>query len=315
VVIGGGRGYSGIELREMHHFTYVSICVKYMIFLLNFIFWLFGGLLLGIGIYAFKDKWEEANGWVRLESIYDFIFNISLVMIFAGMTIFVVSFSGCLGALRENTFLLKFYSMCLLLFFLMEMTVGESSRCPRACFQAPNANFHGNFLSPTAAIICFVFPQYMNTFLEKQFTDKIIHSYREDPDLQNFIDFAQQEFKCCGLSNAGYQDWSKNEYFNCSSPSVEKCGVPYSCCINATDISSGLVNIMCGYNVQGAPVPEARKRIWTSGCIEIVRVWAERNLYVIAGIALGIALIQLLVIYLAKTLEGQIELQKSRWSA
>lgn len=107
----------------------------------------------------------------------------------------------------------------------------------------------------------------------------------------------------------------KNEYFNCSSPSVEKCGVPYSCCINATDISSGLVNIMCGYGVQETPVPEARKRIWTSGCIEIVRVWAERNLYVIAGIALGIALVQLLVIYLAKTLEGQIELQKLRWSA
>lgn len=96
---------------------------------------------------------------------------------------------------------------------------------------------------------------------------------------------------------------------------MEKCGVPYSCCINATDISSGLVNIMCGYGVQETPVPEARKRIWTSGCIEIVRVWAERNLYVIAGIALGIALVQLLVIYLAKTLEGQIELQKLRWSA
>lgn len=45
-------------------------------------------------------------------------------------------------------------------------------------------------------------------------------------------------------------DWSKNEYFNCTSPSVEHCGVPFSCCINATDISSGLVNIMCGYGVQ-----------------------------------------------------------------
>lgn len=60
---------------------------------------------------------------------------------------------------------------------------------------------------------------------------------------------------------------------------------------------------------------EAAKKVWTSGCIEIVRVWAERNLYTIAGIALGIAISQLLVIYLAKTLEGQIDLQKSRWSS
>ncbi|XP_030563081.1 tetraspanin-33-like [Drosophila novamexicana] len=292
---GVGVGYYGIEVRDMHqrisyphHFTFVSSCVKYMIFILNFMFWLFGGLLLGIGVYAFKDKWEEANGWVKLENIYDVVLNISLVMIITGIVIFVVSFAGCLGALRENTCLLKFYSMCLLIFFLMEMAI---------------------------AIICFVFPQNMNSFLEDQFTDKIIHSYRDDPDLQNFIDFAQQEFKCCGLSNAGYQDWSKNEYFNCSSPSVEKCGVPYSCCMNATDISSGLVNIMCGYGVQEHSVAAASKLIWTSGCIEIVRVWAERNLYTIAGIALGIALVQLLVIYLAKTLEGQIELQKSRWAA
>lgn len=70
---------------------------------------------------------------------------------------------------------------------------------------------------------------------------------------------------------------------------------------------------MCGYKVQMYPVSEASKKVWTNGCIDIVRSWAERNLYTIAGIALGVALSQLFVIYLAKTLEGQIELQKSRW--
>nr|CAD7396676.1 unnamed protein product [Timema cristinae] len=106
------------------------------------------------------------------------------------------------------------------------------------------------------------------------------------------------QFRCCGLSSEGHMDWAKNEYFNCTSPSVERCGVPFSCCMNATDIS----------------VAEAGKKVWTSGCIEIVRSWAEKNLYTIAGFALGIALSQLFVIYLAKTLEGQIDLQKSRWN-
>lgn len=176
--------YYGIQARAMHprpNFTYVSSCVKYMIFLLNFVFWLFGGLLMGIGLYAFMDKWQ-ATGWIRLETFYDVILNISLVMVIAGVVVFSVSFAGCLGALRENTCLLKFYSMCLLLFFLLEMAI---------------------------AVVGFVFPQNMHTFLEDSFTDKIIHSYRDDPDLQNLIDFAQQEFKCCGLSNAGYQDWGK----------------------------------------------------------------------------------------------------------
>lgn len=43
------------------------------------------------------------------------------------------------------------------------------------------------------AIVGFVFPHSMQSMLEENFTDKIIHTYRDDLDLQNFIDFAQQE--------------------------------------------------------------------------------------------------------------------------
>ncbi|KAK3918683.1 Tetraspanin-33, partial [Frankliniella fusca] len=265
--------------RRLHEFNHVSLCVKYMIFFLNFIFWLFGGLLIGIGLYAFVDKWQDKE-FVKVENIYDVILNVSLVMILAGGVVFIVSFAGCVGALRENTCLLKFYSLCLLVFFLLEMAV---------------------------AIMGFVFPHTMQSLLEETLSDKIIHMYREDDDLKNFIDFAQQEFRCCGLSSEGYMDWSKNEYFNCSSPSVERCAVPYSCCINATDISAKWAS---KHHVW---VAEASNLVWASGCIEVVRAWAERNLYFIAGVALGVALSQLLVIYLAKTLEGQIELQKSRW--
>lgn len=39
----------------------------------------------------------------------------------------------------------------------------------------------------------FVFPHTMQAMLEESFTDKIIHTYRDDVDLQNLIDFAQQE--------------------------------------------------------------------------------------------------------------------------
>lgn len=78
---------------------------------------LFGGLLIGIGLYAFVDKWQ-LTGWVRLETVYDVILNVSLVMVIMGGIIFIVSFAGCVGALRENTCLLKFVSIAGSVLFL-----------------------------------------------------------------------------------------------------------------------------------------------------------------------------------------------------
>lgn len=43
------------------------------------------------------------------------------------------------------------------------------------------------------ATIGFVFPQKVTGILEKHLTSKLIEFYREDPDLQNIIDFTQQE--------------------------------------------------------------------------------------------------------------------------
>lgn len=43
------------------------------------------------------------------------------------------------------------------------------------------------------AVAGFVFPHTMQSLLDETFTDKIITSYREDPDLQNLIDFGQKK--------------------------------------------------------------------------------------------------------------------------
>lgn len=45
------------------------------------------------------------------------------------------------------------------------------------------------------AILCFVFPTKVEGFLSGRITDNFIKKYREDPDLQNFIDFLQMEVR------------------------------------------------------------------------------------------------------------------------
>lgn len=281
-------------------FTYISGCVKYTMFFFNFIFWLMGLLLIGIGIYAIMDKWSSGEAF-KLNTIFDVIFNVGFLLLLIGVVVFIVSFAGCIGALRENMCLLRFYSFCLLLFFLAEMLV---------------------------IALGFIYPHKLTDFLEKELSLKLIESYRDDLDFQNIIDLIQQDFECCGLSSNGYEDWNNNEYFQCTdeiqdNPSVERCGVPYSCCHVDKD-SIVPLNLMCGFQVRssekekksgkGKDETEVMTRINTRGCIETIEGLINNNLYTVGGVAIGIALSQLLVIWLARTLEGQIESQKGLWS-
>ncbi|KAI9556927.1 tetraspanin-33 [Daphnia magna] len=278
---------SGYGRRRGRNINHINVCVKYTIFFFNFVFWLLGGIFVGVGLYAFFEKWK-GTGYSLVLNAEQMILDISIIMLIVGFVMFTVSFAGCVGALRENSCLLKFYSACLLLFFIAELAL---------------------------ATLGFVFPQKVTGILEKHLTSKLIEFYREDPDLQNIIDFTQQEFKCCGLSQSGYLDWSQNEYFNCTktNPSVERCAVPFSCCRNPADINTGLINVMCGYEAQQLTELEAAKKIHISGCISIIEMWVYGNLYIIAGIATVVAFAQLFVIFLARTLEGQIQRQKSLW--
>lgn len=276
-------------------FTYISACVKYTMFFFNFLFWLSGLLLVAVGIYAALDKWSSGEAF-KLETIFDVMFNIGFLLMIIGGVVFLISFAGCIGALRENMCLLRFYSLCLLIFFLAEMTL---------------------------LALSFIYPNKLTEFLETELSEKLIQRYRDDLDFQNLIDLVQQDFECCGISSEGYQDWSKNEYFNCTknkedNPSVERCGVPYSCCHAQPE--GTLVNLMCGFEVQSPPgVPlkdtaDVLEKINIRGCIPTIQTLIENNLYTVGGIAIAIALSQLLVIWLSRTLEGQIESQKALWN-
>ena len=46
------------------------------------------------------------------------------------------------------------------------------------------------------------------------------------------------QFQCCGVGQDGFKDWNNNMYFRCNetNPSHWRCSVPFSCCINPTDI-------------------------------------------------------------------------------
>merc|ERR1719414_2499874 len=77
---GGGGRRGGGRLRAPRDFTFISGWVKYSMFFFNFLFWLLGGLLMGIGAYAMIDKWQSGDGF-KLQNVFDIIFNLAFLLI------------------------------------------------------------------------------------------------------------------------------------------------------------------------------------------------------------------------------------------
>ncbi|XP_054344907.1 tetraspanin-17 isoform X1 [Pongo pygmaeus] len=237
----------------------VGCCGKYFLFGFNIVFWVLGALFLAIGLWAWGEKGVLSN----ISALTD-LGGLDPVWLFVvvGGVMSVLGFAGCIGALRENTFLLKFFSVFLGLIFFLELATG---------------------------ILAFVFKDWIRDQLNL-FINNNVKAYRDDIDLQNLIDFAQEYWSCCGAR--GPNDWNLNIYFNCTdlNPSRERCGVPFSCCVR--DPAEDVLNTQCGYDVRLKLELEQQGFIHTKGCVGQFEKWLQDNLIVVAGVFMGIALLQ-----------------------
>uniref|UniRef100_A0A670IL26 Tetraspanin 17 n=2 Tax=Podarcis TaxID=42163 RepID=A0A670IL26_PODMU len=258
----------------------VSCCTKYLLFASNVLFWLLGAAFLAIGLWAWAEKGVLSN----LSSITDLGgFDPVWLFLVVGGVMFVLGFAGCIGALRENTFLLKFFSVFLGLIFFLELTAG---------------------------VLAFIFKDWIKDQLNF-FINNNVKAYRDDIDLQNLIDFAQEYWSCCGAH--GPNDWNLNIYFNCtdSNPSRERCGVPFSCCVK--DPAEDVLNTQCGYDVRLKLELEQQSFIHTKGCAGQFEKWLQDNLIVVAGTFVGVALLQIFGICMAQNLVSDINAVKANW--
>nr|CAD7595886.1 unnamed protein product [Timema genevievae] len=251
---------------------------------------------------------------------------------------FIIGFTGCVGALRENTCLLAALPPFLWRMGCTDLTQLNVSTCPsRPNCSWESSKFHNNnkegeisqfyqryaiflaillLLEMTTGILGFIFKESIKSQATRGFQAFIIH-YREDPDQQNLIDWIQEDWlqmfmamfeavrlysnvqlQCCGIESP--KDWDRNNYFNCSSQEVgsrEACGVPFSCCkrkpnLGTVEMGEELIkNKQCGYDVRKPGYPGERN-IFERGCLRAGEEWVEANLVPVAGVAVGVAVLQ-----------------------
>ncbi|XP_040281484.1 CD63 antigen [Bufo bufo] len=146
-------------------------CVKYLVFIFNFLFWICGCALIGLGIYVFVQVYRPQilpNASISGPPI---------VIIAVGVVIFLISFFGCCGAAKENYCMVTTFAVLLVLIFLVEIA---------------------------AAIAGYI---YRNQ-IQNAFTDSIkddLKRYNSTADVRKAVDDLQRDLQCCGADN--YTDW------------------------------------------------------------------------------------------------------------
>ncbi|XP_031948207.1 tetraspanin-15-like isoform X2 [Corvus moneduloides] len=239
------------------HFYYYGI--KFALSAYATLFSILGLLILSVGIYAEVERQRHKT----LEGIF---LAPAVLLLLLGVTVFLVSFVGMVGSLRDNRMLLKFFWV-LLLIFLTELLL---------------------------IFIEIIFENKMNEVFHSNIQAGIRHYY-DDLDFKNILDFVQEKFSCCGGDE--FRDWEVNQYHSCNGSGALACGVPHSCCIRR--VPEGVVNTLCGYRTLDKERLELLGTIHVRGCIHAVGLWLKDNFEATLAIVCSLLLPQVLGLAMA----------------
>lgn len=181
-------------------------CLKYMLFAFNFLFWVLGIVVLGVGIYS---RIKAANYDTLLGE--GGVASAANILIASGVFVSLIGFVGCCGAMKENKVMLIIYFILVLLIFILEIAAGA---------------------------LAYTKKDLMEKHLAKNLQELVATNYgKKNPDaaqkaLDVALDWFQTQVKCCG--SLGFEDWMKSTWHK----NITGAGTPIapkSCCIKEVD--------------------------------------------------------------------------------
>ncbi|CAH1781204.1 unnamed protein product [Owenia fusiformis] len=153
-------------------------CMKILLMVFNFIFWITGIAVLAIGIWMKVDLFR----FLELANLYNIA--VPWVLIGVGCLIIIVGTLGCLCTVKGKAFLLYLFAAFLMLVFIVELSAG---------------------------IALFVFQGQ----LQKGFSDGLtsaVNSYQDQTTKHKAMDDLQKGLQCCGVDT--YLDWYTSPWSN-----------------------------------------------------------------------------------------------------
>ncbi|KAF2899054.1 hypothetical protein ILUMI_07122 [Ignelater luminosus] len=171
-------------------------CIQFMLFVVNFMFVIVGTLLLTLAstiLLAYSD----------LETFIEIhYFQPAQILVAVGVIIILVSFFGCIAAIKQSTLLVNVYALFLLLLLILEIS---------------------------AAITTFIASDAIYNIIDENM-NKTMMDYTHSHHAKIAWDFTQDRLHCCGIHSA--LNWAP---LNVDGPEITDLHnnlytVPHSCC-------------------------------------------------------------------------------------
>ncbi|XP_074853958.1 CD151 antigen [Carettochelys insculpta] len=222
-----------------------TICLKYLLFIFNFFFWLAGGAVMAVGIWTLAEK----SDYISLLSSNTYMAT-TYILVVAGIIVMITGILGCCATFKERRNLLRVYFILLLCIFLLEIIAG---------------------------ILAYIYYQQLSMELKQNLKEIMTQKYRKagEEGVTSAVDKLQQEFKCCGSSNA--TDWSESIWIK--SADAEHRKFPDSCCKTITE--------GCGKRDHPSNIYKE------GGCITKLENFIQEHLKIIGAVGIGIACVQI----------------------
>ncbi|XP_078514396.1 tetraspanin-7 [Lissotriton helveticus] len=154
----------------------VITCLKTLLIVYSFVFWITGVILLAVGV------WGKLTLGTYISLIAENSTNAPYVLIGTGTTIIVFGLFGCFATCRGSPWMLKLYAMFLSLVFLAELVAGISG---------------------------FVFRHEIKDTFLRTYTEAI-HNYNGKDEASLAVDDIQTKLRCCGVQS--YYNWTSSSY-------------------------------------------------------------------------------------------------------
>ncbi|KAJ8023934.1 hypothetical protein HOLleu_36517 [Holothuria leucospilota] len=157
-------------------------CVQFILFMLNFIFFLCGLGLIVVSIFIWMGLFDTFGiNVIDLASILDNVYlEVGCFIMFAvGILVVIFGIVGCCGAFLLNRVLLGLYFLIVLILFFAQLA---------------------------GAILAALYSAEIDSYAQTEARDLLVKYYNESRSFTIAIDNFQQKYECCGIEVASDYD-------------------------------------------------------------------------------------------------------------